>query len=180
MTVAWVLSGGASLGAVQVGMARALAEENLRPDLIVGSSVGAVNGAWLAGGRDIDGLDQVWRGLRRGQLFPLRPLAGLRGFTGRASHFVPNTNLRRLIRSNLTFKRLEDAPIPLMVIAADALTGAEVPLRTGRALEAILASAALPGVFPAVEIDGQALIDGGVVDNTPIRSEEHTSELQSH
>jgi NTE family protein len=168
MTVAWVLSGGASLGAVQVGMTRALAEENLKPDLIVGSSVGAVNGAWLAGGRDIDGLDRVWRGLRRSQLFPLRPLAGLRGFTGRASHFVPNGNLRRIIQSNLTFERLEDAPIRFIVIATDVLTGAEVPLRSGRAVDAILASAALPGVFPPVTIDGRTLIDGGVVNNTPI------------
>jgi NTE family protein len=168
MTVAWVLSGGASLGAVQVGMARALSEESLAPDMIFGTSVGAVNGAWLAGGRDIEGLDRVWRGLRRSNLFPLRPLAGLRGFTGRASHFVPNTNLRRLIRSHLTFERLEEAPIPLTVIAADALTGSEVPLRSGPALDAVLASAALPGVFPSVEIDGRALIDGGVVDNTPI------------
>jgi NTE family protein len=168
MTVAWVLSGGASLGAVQVGMARALSEESLAPDLIFGTSVGAVNGAWLAGGRDIEGLDRVWRGLRRSNLFPLRPLAGLRGFTGRASHFVPNTNLRRLIRSHLSFERLEDAPIPLTVIAADALTGTEVPLSSGPAIDAVLASAALPGVFPSVEIDGRELIDGGVVDNTPI------------
>jgi NTE family protein len=168
MTVAWVLSGGASLGAVQVGMAQSLFAEGHRPDLIVGTSVGAVNGAWIASDRDIDGLDRIWRGLRRSHLFPLRPLVGLRGFTGRASHFVPNSSLRRLIGTNLTFDRLEDAPIPLIIVAADALTGAEVPLTSGRAVDAVLASAALPGVFPPVEIDGRSLIDGGVVDNTPI------------
>jgi NTE family protein len=123
MTVAFVLSGGASLGAVQVGMARALEEHDIRPDLIVGTSVGAINGAWLASGRDIDGLDRVWRKLKRNQLFPLRPWTGLRGFAGFGSHFVPNSGVRRLIRRHLNFSRLEDAPIPLIVIATDVLTG---------------------------------------------------------
>jgi NTE family protein len=168
MTVAFVLSGGASLGAVQVGMARALEEHDIRPDLIVGTSVGPINGAWLASGRDIDGLDRVRRKLKRNQLFPLRPWTGLRGFAGFGSHFVPNSGVRRLVRRHLNFSRLEDAPIPLIVIATDVLTGMEVPLRSGDAVEAILASAALPGVFPPIEIDGQTLFDGGVVDNTPI------------
>ncbi len=168
MTVAFVLSGGASLGAIQVGMAKALEAEGVRPDLIIGTSVGAINGGWLAGGGGPGELDQIWRSLRRSDLFPMRPLHGLRAFTGRASNLVPNARLRRLLTSHLTFARLEDAAVPLVVVAADAQSGREVLLREGPAVDAILASSALPAVFPPVLIGDRLLIDGGVVNNTPI------------
>lgn len=85
-TVAFVLSGGASLGAIQVGMLRALYERAIRPDVIVGTSAGAMNGAFTAS-RPVtvataDALASVWRGLKRGQVFPLNPLTGLLGFPG--------------------------------------------------------------------------------------------------
>lgn len=168
MTTALVLSGGASLGSIQVGMLLALEEEGVRPDLIAGTSVGAINGAWLASGRSAENLASIWQGLRRSDLFPMRPLVGLRGFVGRRSHFIPDSGLRRLLEKHLTFARLEDAAVPFLVITTDARSGEEVILRTGSAVEAILASAALPGVFPPVELDGQILIDGGVANNTPI------------
>jgi NTE family protein len=87
---------------------------------------------------------------------------------GRRSHFVPNSGLGRLLERHLGFAHLEDAPVPFTVIATDARSGDEVPLSNGPAVPAILASAALPGVFPPVEIGGRLLIDGGVVNNTPI------------
>src|SRR4051794_24649415 len=90
---AFVLSGGASLGAIQVGMLRALVERDVRPDLIVGTSVGAVNGAFLAGRTfdpaTVEELAQLWRGLRRGQIFPLEPVTGLLGFLGARKNLVP-------------------------------------------------------------------------------------------
>ncbi|MEZ5243468.1 MAG: patatin-like phospholipase family protein [Acidimicrobiales bacterium] len=168
MTTAFVLSGGASLGAVQVGMADALYAEGIRPDMVVGTSVGAVNGAWLAGDRPIQGLVDLWGSLRSREIFPLRPFVGLRGFVGRTSHFIPNHGLSRLIDRNLTFDRLEDAAIPFSVIVTEVSTGAEVRLERGPARQSILASAALPGVFPTVKIDGRTFFDGGIVDNTPI------------
>jgi NTE family protein len=168
VTVAFVLSGGASLGSIQVGMAAALRERDINPDLIVGTSVGAINGSWLAGGGAVDELAEVWRSLRRKQLFPLRPVTGWRGFTGRATHFVPDSGLRRLLTRHLRFQNLEDAVVPFQVIAADAQTGQEVVLRRGPALESVLASAALPAVFPPVEVEGRLLIDGGVVNNAPV------------
>lgn len=168
MTTAFVLSGGSSLGAVQVGMADALYAEGIRPDMVVGTSVGAVNGAWLAGDRPVEGLVDLWSSLRSRDVFPLRPLVGLRGFLGRTSHFIPNHGLSRLIERNLTFDRLEDAPIPFSVIVTEVSTGTEVRLGQGPARESILASAALPGVFPPVQIDGRTFFDGGIVDNTPI------------
>lgn len=168
MTTAFVLSGGASLGAIQVGMAQALEAEGISPDMVIGTSVGAVNGAWLAAGRPISELSDLWLSLRSRQIFPVRPLVGLRGFIGRSSHLVPNSGLRRLLTDHMAFDRLEDAPIPFSVIATDVSTGDEVRLDHGPAVTAILASAAIPGVFPPIEIDGQTFIDGGIVDNTPI------------
>ena len=168
MTVAFVFSGGTNLGAVQVGMALALADHEVTPDLIVGTSVGAVNGAWLASGRAPDGLATLWRAIRRRDVFPLRPMTGLAGFAGRRRHFVPDSGLRRLLREHLTFDRIENAPIPLAVVATDAATGAQVVLDHGPLVRAVLASAALPAVFPPVRIDGRLLIDGGIANNTPI------------
>lgn len=171
MTTAFVLSGGAALGATQVGMLLALSEAGIRPDFIVGTSVGAVNGAWIAGRPDPDGvtdLAQLWQGLTRDDVFPARPLLGLLGFVGRRRNLVPDTGLRRLLADNLRFERLEEAPTPLHVIVTDVLTGDDVRLSTGDAVDAVLASAAIPAVFPPVHIDGRDYVDGGVVNNTPI------------
>ncbi|MFM8973427.1 MAG: patatin-like phospholipase family protein [Actinomycetota bacterium] len=170
MSVAFVLSGGASLGAVEVGMLMALREVGVRPDLIVGTSVGAVNGAWAAGHPDapIDPLARVWKGLRRRDVFPADPLRGFLSFAGQRRSFVSSGPLRSLVARELTFERLEDAPIPLHVVAADARTGREVCFSEGPALDAIMASAAIPAVFEPVEIDGVPYMDGAIVNNTPI------------
>lgn len=168
MTTAFVLSGGGNLGAAQAGALAALAEEGIRPDLIVGTSVGAVNGAWIAGAADMEGLLDVWRTLRRGQLFPAGPVGGLLGFAGRSDHLVSKRAIRRLLRTHLRFSDLEAATTPLHVAATDLLSGQEVLISRGDTLEAILASCAIPGVLPPVVIDGRALIDGGVVNNAPI------------
>lgn len=170
MTTAFVLSGGASLGALQVGMLQALQEHDVRPDLIVGTSVGAVNGAWLAGHPDAptSELAAIWRALRRSDVFPTEPVHGLFGFLGRRRGLVPSRNLLRLIESNLTFTRLEEAPVPFHVVVTDVLTTADARLSTGPAGPAVLASASIPGVFPPVEIAGRVFMDGGVANNTPI------------
>lgn len=168
MTVAFVFSGGASLGAIQVGMAQALADRGITPDLIVGTSAGAINGAWFADGGDADELAEIWRGLRGSQLFPARPIVGLRAFLGQKPNFVPNSGLRRLLRRRVSFRRLEDADIPFLVVTSDAQTGSEVVLSAGPAVASILASAAIPGVFPPVEVGGRLLFDGGIANNTPI------------
>lgn len=162
------MSGGASLGAVQVGMASALLGSGIRPDFIVGTSVGAVNGAWIAGERPIEGLVDLWKSLRTRDIFPVHPLLGLRGFLGRSSHLVPNSGLKRLLKRNTDYERLEDFPIPLSVIATEVASGLEVRLSEGPAVEAILASAAIPAVFPPVKIGGRTYMDGAIVDNTPI------------
>ncbi|OBJ87432.1 alpha/beta hydrolase [Mycobacterium gordonae] len=171
MTTAFVLSGGASLGSIQVGMLLGLAEVGITPDLIVGTSVGAVNGAWVASRPDVAGitaLADLWRSLSRDDVFPTRPITGLLGFLGWRSNLVPPTRLRRILMEHLGFSRLEDAPIPLHVVGTDVLSGQDVLLSSGDAVDAIAASAAIPAIFPPVTIDGRALMDGGVVNNAPL------------
>jgi NTE family protein len=168
VTVAMVLSGGANLGSAQVGMMQAVQESGVEPDFIIGTSVGALNGAWLGTGKPLDGLAEVWRGLRRNDVFPVSPLATSLGFLGRADHLISNRSLARLIKRHITFDRLEDAEIALHVIATDVLTGMDVKLSEGPVVDAVLASSAIPALFPPITLEGRVLMDGGVVNNTPI------------
>jgi NTE family protein len=171
-TVAFVLSGGASLGAIQVGMLRALYERGITPDVIVGTSAGALNGAYIASRPQVsataDSLARIWRELRRGQVFPVNPLTGLLGFLGARDHLVPESGLRRLIERHVECPTLEEMPIPLHVVAVDVVTGEELRLSHGPMLDAVLASAAVPGVLQPVPWDDRSLMDGGVANNTPI------------
>src|SRR5437867_1862161 len=170
--VAFVLAGGASLGAIQVGMLRALYERGIVPDVIVGTSAGAMNGAFVASRPQTvataDALAAVWRDLRRGQVFPLNPLTGLLGFLGARDHLVPASGLRRLIARNVQHANLEDLPIPLHVVAVDVISGEELRLSHGPVVDAVLASAAIPGVVAPVRWEDRTLMDGGVANNTPI------------
>lgn len=170
VTTAFVLSGGVSLGAVQVGMLQALAARDIAPDLLIGTSVGAINAAFVADRPDLDGLErlaQIWRSLRRGDIFPVSAGTVLRAAT-HADHLVSPDPLRQLISQNLSYQHLQDAPIPLTVVATEVTTGLEVVLSRGPAVPALLASAAIPGVFAPVSIEGRLLMDGGVIDHTPI------------
>jgi NTE family protein len=170
--VAFVLAGGASLGAVEVGMLRALYERGVVPELIVATSAGALNGAFIASRpqtvETADALGQIWDDLRRGQVFPLNLLTGLLGFLGTRDHLVPDSGMRRLITRHIERDRLEEMPLELHVIAVDVITGEELRLSRGAAVEAIMASAAIPGVLPPVRWEGRELMDGGVANNTPI------------
>jgi NTE family protein len=169
---AFVLAGGASLGAMQVGMLRALYEHGIAPDLLVGTSAGALNAAFVASRPQTvataDELMRVWLGLRRDDIFPVSPRTLIGGLTNQRSHLVPDSGLRRLAARHLQIERLEDADVPLHLVAFDLLTGNEVCLSDGPATEAVLAAAAIPGVLPAVHRGDRLLVDGGVVNNTPI------------
>ncbi|GAS90939.1 patatin-like phospholipase family protein [Mycolicibacterium brisbanense] len=171
MTTAFVLSGGGSLGSVQVGMLLGLAEAGVRPDMIVGTSVGALNGGWIASRSDVAGIEKLadlWRSLTREKVFPTNLVHGFLGFVGQRRSLVPDSGLRRLLVENLQFTRLEQAPIPLHVVATEVLSGEDILLSSGNAVDAIAASAAIPAVLPPVRIDGHDLVDGGVVNNTPL------------
>jgi NTE family protein len=171
VTTAFVLSGGASLGAIEVGMARALMAAGIEPDLLFGTSVGAVNVAYLAGHpgpAGVEGLAELWLELRASDVFPANPLLGFRGFLGRTNYLVSPNALRRIVQDHLTYVRLQDAAVPVYVVATEVGSGEEVVLSEGDAAEAVMASAAIPGVFPPVRVGDRDLMDGGVADNTPI------------
>jgi len=172
MTTAFVLTGGASLGAIQAGMLEALYEHGVRPDLIVGTSAGALNGAFIADRQQTPEtareLATVWRGLSRNKVFPVNPLTGTLGFLGMRSHLVPDSGLRKLMRDHVVADRLEETAVPLHVIGTDVLSGDEVRLSEGPLVDAVMASAAIPGVVPSVSWGGRELVDGGVSNNAPI------------
>ncbi len=171
MSIAFVLSGGGSLGSIQVGMLQALAKRDIVPDLIVGTSVGALNGAFIAGHRGVQGVEklaEVWRSIGREDVFPARPLSGMLGLFGRRNHLVPPEPLRKLLDRHVPFVTLEEAPVRLHVVATDLMTGGEVVMTRGSVVDAVAASAAIPGVFPPVRIEDHDLVDGGVANNTPI------------
>jgi NTE family protein len=172
MTTAFVLSGGGSLGAVQVGMLQALTERQVAPDLLVGTSAGALNAAFIAGRGTghaaLRELGDSWARVQRRDIFPLQPLRHLLAFAGVRRSLYSEDGLRRLIAGHLTFRRLQDATIPVHIVTTSLLSGEEVVLSHGEALSAVLASTAIPAVFPPVPRDGQILVDGGLADNAAI------------
>jgi NTE family protein len=168
---AFVLAGGGSLGAVQVGMLKALDHARVTPDFVVGASVGAINAAYYAAAPDAAGisrLERIWMGLRGVDIFPFSMLGTAMCLVGRRDHLAFPHRLRTLIEAELPYRRLEDAPLPCHVVATDILDGTEVTLSSGDAAQALLASAAIPAVFPSVTIAERALMDGGITSNTPI------------
>ncbi len=166
---AFVFAGGGSLGAVQVGMLKALVRAGLKPDFVIGSSVGALNAGFFAGDPTQGGvarLESIWGAIRRTDVFPVTFGSALT-WLQRAEGLFDSKGLRRLIERNLAYRNLEDAALPVHVVATD-LGGVQVRLSQGPAVEAILASAAIPVVFPSVRIGAQRLIDGAISGNTPI------------
>jgi NTE family protein len=170
--VGFVFSGGGPLGALQVGALQALFERDIRPDLAVGTSVGALNATWLAMDPSLTGvahLESSWRNMKEGDLFPGgRFRASWARMLVKGNRVFENTGLRRTIENSLGPARFEDAQIPLAVTATELETGAEMLFTSGPVLEPLLASTAMPGIFPPVEVDGRTYIDGGVANNVPI------------
>lgn len=169
--VGFVLGGGGSLGAAQIGMLRALAERGIVADLVVGTSVGALNGAVVAlDPHDaVARLTPVWAMMTRRHVFPGGPLGQARTLRRGRTHLFPNTGLRAVIDSHLprdaTFA---DLAVPFGAVTMDVTTAAAHVLRDGPLAPALLASAAIPGIYPPVTIDGRQLYDGGVVANVPL------------
>lgn len=172
-TVAFVFSGGGPLGALQVGMLKALMEHDIRPDLVVGTSVGALNASWVAfdpNDHGVQKLEATWCRMRDNDLFPGggRFKASWARMLVRGNRTFENVGIRRLVETSLGRPRFEDAQIPLAVTATDLDTGTEKIFGSGDLLDPILASTAMPGIFPPVPIDGRNYVDGGVANNVPI------------
>ncbi len=115
-------------------MLRALAERGVTPDMVVGSSVGAINGAYYAARPDVTGAESlalIWRGLRRSDVFPFQPFGGFFGFIGLRSHLLDVNRLHALLERHFPIGRLEEAKVRCHVVATDVLSGEEVCLSTG-------------------------------------------------
>ncbi|MBA2497639.1 MAG: patatin-like phospholipase family protein [Acidimicrobiia bacterium] len=169
--IAFVLGGGGNLGAIQVGMLRALAERGVVPDLVVGCSVGALNGLAFAQEPTLVGvarLEQLWRALDGKDVMPTgwMPTAVQLARRGVAIH--ANDGLRKVIESVVDVAAFEDLPVRFECVATDMDNAREVWFGSGPLVEPILASAALPSVYPPVTIDGVRYIDGAVVNDVPV------------
>ena len=163
--VAVVVSGGGVLGAAHAGVGHALEQRSFVPDLIVGTSVGALTGA-VGAAHPHDAarrLQDVWVGLSRRDVFPV-------GYLPARTSVCGDRGLRRLIDRADVPARIEQLPVPFVAVATDLTTGDEVLLDHGSLATALLASTAIPGILPPVERDGRTLVDGGVVSRVPVRA----------
>jgi NTE family protein len=168
---AFVLSGGGNQGVSQVGMLRALLERDVVPDVVIGTSAGALNGAAVCYAPNLTGVAQlsaVWEQLRSDHVFPGGKIHRAWNVVRRGTHLFGSEGLEAVIHHSTPARSFGDLEIPLRVIATDLDTGEEVVLARGPLKPALLASTALPGVFPIVHHDGRRLVDGGVVDNVPL------------
>jgi len=169
--VAFVLGGGGPLGAYEVGMLKALMERDIRPDLVLGSSVGALNGATIAADPTPDAvtrLEQLWVSLRERGVFADTLFAQMGTALRSRTHLFSNAALRGLLEREFAGTRIEDLPVPFECVAASIERAAEHWFTSGPLIEAVLASSAVPGLLPAVHIDGEHYLDGGLVDSVPV------------
>ena len=168
---AFVFAGGGSFGAIQVGMLQSLVAHGITADLVVGSSVGALNGAFYAGDPTVKGvarLSDIWRGLKRQDVFPLT-MRSLLTFLWRRDFLIPHDGVRKLIEDHIPFRRLEQAPLPVHIVTTDIISGDSVVLSEGSTSDAIVASTAIPGAFSPVHYRDYYLADGAISSNTPVR-----------
>jgi len=152
-------------------MLRALSERGIVPDLLVGTSIGAVNAAAFAGAPTIEGVylaADLWRRIAAEDVFPRGRFDGTWRFLQRREAVYPIDGLRRVVRGFLRFEHVEDSPVPLVLVATRLDDGAEEWITAGPAVEAVLASAALPGLYPPIELAGSHYFDGGVLDNVAL------------
>jgi NTE family protein len=167
----FILSGGGTLGSIQVGMLRALFEADIRPEVLVGTSIGAVNAAFLAADpclERVQALQEVWHGARSRDLFSMNPLRMAHAFRRRGSLF-PSEKWRAFLTKNLPYERIEDAAVPLRIIATDFEDGSPVVLDSGSVVDAVMASTSLPGIFPPHRIGDHLYLDGALSEPVPLK-----------
>lgn len=173
MTTAFVFAGGGSVGAAEVGMLQELMRHGTVPDFVIGASAGAVNALYFASDPTIAGvqrLAQLWQDLRRDDVFPRTRLHGMLALFGRRPSLLDPLALRRTLEARLPVERLEETRIPCHIVATSLRSGAEVVLSSGSAIDALMATTAIPVLFPPHRVGAQLLADGGVCANAPITS----------
>ena len=168
---AFVLGGGGHLGAYEVGMLRALLEAGVKPDLVIGTSVGAINGSVLAADPTtaaVARLEQLWTGLSSGGVFEANLFSRLGTVARTRTHMHSNAALRRMLESDLPVTRIEELAVPFQCVAASIERAAEYWFTRGPIADAVLASCAVPGLLPPVVVGGEHYLDGGLVDSIPV------------
>jgi NTE family protein len=169
---AFVLSGGGSLGAVQVGALQSIMDAGVRPDVVIGCSVGALHSAFLAvdPSRDrLDALESLWLSLNRADIFPAtrRSIAG--HVVRRDTHLYEPHGLRELVDRLVPATDLAEMAIPVHVVTTDLFSGQPVWWTSGEPHQILVASASLPGLFPPVALAGSLHVDGGVTCPVPVQ-----------
>jgi len=168
---AFVLGGGGILGAHEVGMLQALAERGISPDLVLGTSIGAVNGALFAADPTIEGVQRLSRLWQESDLSEVSAGVLLRRLTTLArtgTHLQSLAAARERLVQALPVRRVEDLEVPFQCVAASIERAAEHWFASGELADVVLASCAVPGILPPVRIDGEHFIDGGIVNSIPV------------
>jgi NTE family protein len=173
VTTAFVLGGGGVLGAVEVGMLRALFERDLRPDLVLGTSIGAFNGALVASQPElavVDRLTDLWRSVSsaREAGYGDRPLRTVRRAVKYGTHLWSAAPLRQRLEDELGDRTFEELPVTFQVCAASIERAAEHWFTSGRVVDAVVASAAVPGLLPPAKVGDEHYLDGGIVNSVPL------------
>lgn len=166
-----MLSGGGNHGAVQVGMLRSLLEHDIRPELVLGCSVGALNGVAYAQDPTLSGiarLEDLWHGFDAKAIMPSKLVPNAVAMARRGEAIQTNDRLRALVEELLRVQTFEELALPFQCVATDIDAVREVWFTSGPLVDPLLASAALPAVFPAVEIDGVRYLDGAIVNDVPV------------
>jgi NTE family protein len=168
--VAFVLGGGGVLGAHEVGMLQALAEAGIRPDLIVGTSVGAINGVLVAAdpSEAVARLGALWRDQAVGEAFGGSLFGRVATLARSGTHLHSNEPLRHMLQELLPVRRIEELAVPFQCVASSVERAAAHWFSHGPIVPAVLASAAVPGLLPPVSIGGEHFFDGGLVHSIPV------------
>ncbi|MGG5260761.1 patatin-like phospholipase family protein [Phycicoccus avicenniae] len=168
---AFVLGGGGVLGATQVGMVRALAEAGIVPDVVLGTSIGALNGAFMAADPTPAGaarLADVWDAVVREGVFVENPVKQAARAVRARTHLLSNAPLRHVVDEYLPVSTFEELAVPFQCVAACIEDASSVWFSSGGLVRPVVASCSVPGLFPPVEIDGRHLLDGGLVHSIPV------------
>jgi NTE family protein len=168
---AFVFAGGGSFGAIQVGMLHSLTAHGISADMVVGSSVGALNGAFYAGDPTLKGVERlgdIWRTLKRQDVFPMSWRTVL-SFLWRRDFLISHDGIRKLIDDHIPYRNLQDARVPVHIVTTDIISGDSIVLSEGSTSDAIVASTSIPGAFSPIRYKDYYLADGAISSNTPIQ-----------
>jgi NTE family protein len=168
---AFVFGGGGVLGATQVGMLRALLAHGVQPDLVVGTSVGALNGAMLATDPNmatVDRMQELWTSLSRSGVFADSVVAQVARLAAQRTHLHSALPLRRMLEQHLSVQRIEELPVRFECVAASIERSVAHWFSDGPVIDAVIASCAVPGLFPPARIGEEHYYDGGLVHSIPV------------